>query len=164
MEEAGRPNVKRQRLASETVVLPPAPGATLPHAYKLRGVCVPWRPAPSPTAAAAAGIVNEICAMAGTASAPEILQSHPHILTFRADSESAGAPIQVLLTECMGRPGADVWTFPGGSLDPGEDVAICARRETQEESGAVGALGCYLGLFEVLARALARPRSGAPQQ
>jgi ADP-ribose pyrophosphatase YjhB (NUDIX family) len=50
----------------------------------------------------------------------------------------------VLLIESLNVPG--VWNFPGGSLDPGEDVAICAERETAEESGAHGVLGCFLGV------------------
>ena len=76
--------------------------------FKLRGMCVPWRPA--------------------------------------AGQTSTGQ-MEVLLIEGLNSPG--LWSFPGGSLDPGEDVATCAQRETQEESGANGTLGCFLGLFEV---------------
>ena len=29
----------------------------------------------------------------------------------------------------------DLWTIPGGAMEPGEDIATCCRREVQEESG-----------------------------
>mmetsp|Transcript_54073 Transcript_54073/g.126260 ORF Transcript_54073/g.126260 Transcript_54073/m.126260 type:complete len:322 (-) Transcript_54073:131-1096(-) len=53
---------------------------------------------------------------------------------------------EVLLIECLGAPG--FWTFPAGSLDPGEEVSSAAARETKEECGASGSLGCFLGTFE----------------
>ena len=54
--------------------------------------------------------------------------------------------IQILLIEGLNTPGK--WTFPAGSLDPGEEVSACAARETSEESGASGTLGCFLGSFD----------------
>jgi len=59
---------------------------------------------------------------------------------------TAGSSVQVLLIEGINTPGK--WTFPAGSLDPGEEVASCAARETQEECGASGTLGCFLGTFD----------------
>lgn len=54
--------------------------------------------------------------------------------------------IEVFLIEGLNTPG--FWTFPAGSLDPGEEVSRCASRETFEECGARGNLGCFLGVFE----------------
>ena len=54
--------------------------------------------------------------------------------------------IQVLLIEGLNTPGR--WTFPAGSLDPGEQVPACAVRETMEECGASGSLGGFLGTFD----------------
>jgi len=56
------------------------------------------------------------------------------------------AVIEVLLVESINKPG--VWTFPGGTLETGEDVAQCAARETEEECGVQGTLGCFVGVFE----------------
>ncbi|CAE7454940.1 Nudt3 [Symbiodinium natans] len=62
-------------------------------------------------------------------------------------SETDGTDcLQVLLIEGVNTPGK--WTFPAGSLDPGEEVSTCAARETQEECGASGSLGCFLGTFD----------------
>eukprot|EP00930_Biecheleria_cincta_P083936 TRINITY_DN7343_c0_g1_i1.p1 TRINITY_DN7343_c0_g1~~TRINITY_DN7343_c0_g1_i1.p1 ORF type:complete len:347 (+),score=45.17 TRINITY_DN7343_c0_g1_i1:164-1204(+) len=58
----------------------------------------------------------------------------------------ADMPLQVLLIEGINSPGS--WSFPAGSLDPGEDIMTCAVRETEEESGSLGSLGCFLGTFE----------------
>jgi 8-oxo-dGTP diphosphatase len=33
------------------------------------------------------------------------------------------------------KPPAGLWENPGGMLEPGEDFAVCARRETLEETG-----------------------------
>lgn len=54
--------------------------------------------------------------------------------------------IEVFLIEGINTPG--LWTFPAGSVDPGEEVSLCALRETYEECGASGPLGCFLGVFE----------------
>lgn len=54
--------------------------------------------------------------------------------------------LEVFLIEGINTPGQ--WSFPAGSLDPGEELACCASRETYEECGAKGRLGCFLGTFE----------------
>ena len=54
--------------------------------------------------------------------------------------------IEVFLIEGINTPGQ--WSFPAGSLDPGEELECCASRETYEECGARGRLGCFLGTFE----------------
>lgn len=59
---------------------------------------------------------------------------------------SSERAVEVFLIESINTPGQ--WAFPGGSLDPGEEVATCAIRETGEECGAVGSLGAFLGSFE----------------
>lgn len=53
--------------------------------------------------------------------------------------------IEVLVTESVRTPG--VWAFPGGGVNPGEDVLACAVRETYEEIGVYGNIGCFLGTF-----------------
>lgn len=53
--------------------------------------------------------------------------------------------IEIFLIEGLNTPG--FWSFPAGSLDPGEEVSCCASRETYEECGAIGSLGCFLGVF-----------------
>ena len=60
--------------------------------------------------------------------------------------QESGQEIEVFLIEGLNTPG--FWSFPAGSLDPGEEVSLCAMRETYEESGARGNLGCFLGVFE----------------
>jgi 8-oxo-dGTP pyrophosphatase MutT (NUDIX family) len=51
-----------------------------------------------------------------------------------------------MLIEGINSPGQ--WSFPAGSLDPGEEVSVCAARETEEESGVRGVRGCFLGMFQ----------------
>lgn len=58
----------------------------------------------------------------------------------------ADGNLELLLIEGINTPG--LWSFPAGSLDPGEELSVCACRETQEECGASGLLGCFLGSFE----------------
>jgi len=60
--------------------------------------------------------------------------------------EGSEGKIEVFLIEGINTPG--FWTFPAGSLDPGEEVSLCASRETYEECGAIGPLGRFLGVFE----------------
>lgn len=86
--------------------------------YKLRGGCVPWRFAPAASAGTTGG------GGSGNAEPPAI---------------------EVMLIEGLNSPGQ--WSFPGGSLDPGEEVSRCAGRETAEESGVLGVLGCFVGMF-----------------
>lgn len=42
---------------------------------------------------------------------------------------------KVLLGERINVDGSRCWQFPGGSLEPGESVSECARRELMEEAG-----------------------------
>ena len=68
-----------------------------------------------------------------------------------------GGAIEVLLIEGINSPGK--WSFPAGSLDPGEEVSVCAARETEEESGVLGVLGCFLGMFQSEVKAKSGSRS-----
>lgn len=43
----------------------------------------------------------------------------------------------VLLGQRRGAHGAGTWAFPGGKVEPGEDPAVSAARELEEESGLV---------------------------
>lgn len=62
------------------------------------------------------------------------------------EKETSELLVEILLIERLNTPGE--WTFPAGSLDAGEEVATCAARETQEECGAIGVLGCFLGSYD----------------
>lgn len=42
---------------------------------------------------------------------------------------------QLLLVRRAGSHGAGTWSTPGGHLDYGEDPAVCAAREAEEETG-----------------------------
>ena len=42
---------------------------------------------------------------------------------------------RVLMVQRGKEPGAGLWAFPGGKLKAGETVAVCATRETLEETG-----------------------------
>ena len=67
-------------------------------------------------------------------------------MPWRFVAGSTTREIEVMLIEGINSPGT--WSFPAGSLDPGEDVSACAARETEEESGVRGVLGCFLGMFQ----------------
>jgi len=59
----------------------------------------------------------------------------------RDDSES-----EVLLVSSFTRP--DSWIVPAGKVQMGEESGACALREAEEEGGARGRLGRYLGSYE----------------
>jgi A/G-specific adenine glycosylase len=40
-----------------------------------------------------------------------------------------------------------LWEFPGGKVQPGEDLAACLRREICEELGVEIEVGGWLGIF-----------------
>ena len=41
----------------------------------------------------------------------------------------------------------DLWTIPGGSMEPGEDIATCCRREVLEESGIEVEIVRLVGIY-----------------
>jgi len=51
---------------------------------------------------------------------------------------SAGGEVEIALAH---RPRYDDWSLPKGKLEPGEDWAVAALRETAEEIGQHGKLG-----------------------
>lgn len=46
-------------------------------------------------------------------------------------------PTVLLLRQYRYAAGGPVWEIPAGRLEPGEDPAVCARRELEEEAGIV---------------------------
>jgi len=54
---------------------------------------------------------------------------------------------RVLLTRRAIEPARGLWTFPGGYVDWGEDVAEAARRETLEEVSLPVQLDALVGLY-----------------
>lgn len=50
-------------------------------------------------------------------------------------SPKTGRPQQVLLIQRKNPPYQGMWAFPGGFVDPNEDLEEAARRELQEETG-----------------------------
>jgi len=59
----------------------------------------------------------------------------------RDESES-----EVLLVSSFTKP--DSWIVPAGKVQFGEEYGACAQREAEEEGGARGRLGRYLGSYE----------------
>ena len=41
----------------------------------------------------------------------------------------------------------DLWTIPGGAMDPGEDIAACCLREVKEESGLDVDIDALIGIY-----------------
>jgi A/G-specific adenine glycosylase len=69
----------------------------------------------------------------------------PHYLVTAAVIHRAG---QVLIAQ---RPAegllGGLWEFPGGKLQPGEDLPSCLRREILEELGVEITIGGWIGVF-----------------
>ena len=61
---------------------------------------------------------------------------------------------EILLISSSKKP--DVWLVPGGGVDPNEDVATAAARESFEEAGVKGRLEGFLGVFETSKGTLTR--------
>ncbi len=53
----------------------------------------------------------------------------------------------ILLIQRGNQPFKDCWALPGGFLQPGETVEVCAGRELQEETGAEVKLLRHIGIF-----------------
>ena len=64
------------------------------------------------------------------------------------NSGSPGAAQQKEILLISSAKNHDKWLVPGGGVDPGEDVAAAAMRETFEEAGVRGKLDGFVGLFE----------------
>ncbi len=53
---------------------------------------------------------------------------------------------EVLLLKRRGAHGEETWSSPGGNLDFGEDPAVCAARESEEETGVAVGTPRFVGL------------------
>lgn len=58
----------------------------------------------------------------------------------------------VLLVRRSNQPDRGLWGFPGGHLDLGETLFVCAERETREETGVEVAARAHLTALEVVRR------------
>lgn len=63
-------------------------------------------------------------------------------------------PKEILLISSTKKP--DVWLVPGGGVDPNEDIAVAATRESFEEAGVKGRLDGFVGVFETSKGTLTR--------
>src|SRR3954453_21604164 len=54
---------------------------------------------------------------------------------------------KLLLVRRTMNPGRGLWSLPGGYLDLGEDPAVAAAREAEEEAGVRVAVGQVLNVF-----------------
>ena len=53
---------------------------------------------------------------------------------------------ELLLVRRAGTHGSGTWSTPGGHLDFGEDPAVCAAREAEEETGVTIGSAHFLGV------------------
>lgn len=60
---------------------------------------------------------------------------------------------RLLLVKRVKNPEADHWGVPGGKLDWGEAVRVCAEREIQEELGITVVAGPVLAVTDMIADA-----------
>ncbi|GAA4613698.1 NUDIX domain-containing protein [Saccharopolyspora hordei] len=59
----------------------------------------------------------------------------------------------LLVRRCAGDSRGGEWEFPGGKVDPGEDLRTALTREVREETGLrVTRVGRYLGSFDYTTR------------
>jgi 8-oxo-dGTP diphosphatase len=63
---------------------------------------------------------------------------HPAVSTDAIVFTVRDGRLEVLLIQRKHEPFKDMWAFPGGFLDYGEDLGECAQRELEEETGVRG--------------------------
>jgi ADP-ribose pyrophosphatase YjhB (NUDIX family) len=68
----------------------------------------------------------------------------PNRLTPAASGVVADDSGRVLLIR---RTDNNLWTIPGGAMEPGEDIATCCRREVLEESGIEVEIVRLVGIY-----------------
>ncbi|MER7012568.1 NUDIX domain-containing protein [Saccharopolyspora sp. NPDC000359] len=63
----------------------------------------------------------------------------------------------LLLRRCAGDTRGGEWEFPGGKVDPGEDLSTALHREVREETGLrVADVADYLGAFDYTSQSSGR--------
>ena len=77
---------------------------------------------------------------------------HPAVTTDVVIFTLADDALKVLLVRRAGPPFQDQWALPGGFVEIGEDLAACALRELEEETGVTGVFLEQLYSFGALAR------------
>ena len=70
------------------------------------------------------------------------------IMVLRQGAEGA----EVLLVRRAGQPWPDVWSLPGGKVEPGEPVRAAALRELKEETGVSAEILRLLDVVDVIER------------
>ena len=78
-------------------------------------------------------------------------QARPSIGASAAIFDAEG---RVLIVKRGKAPLADLWSLPGGHIDPGESSMETARREVSEETGLDAAITGFLTTFDVPLRGL----------